>query len=84
MFYSKQEAHSATSVRCPYTVFTVVRNAGKQSPDHWVLCKESQGSRPFSKPMSQPTTALGKTSIAVHQWTAKQFWVDRQSFKQED
>jgi hypothetical protein len=23
-------------------------------------------------------------SIAVHQWTAKQFWVDRQSFKQED
>jgi hypothetical protein len=29
-------------------------------------------------------TALGKTSIAVHQWTAKQFWVHRQSFKQED
>jgi hypothetical protein len=28
--------------------------------------------------------ALGKTSIAVHQWTAKQFWVDCQSFKQED
>jgi hypothetical protein len=27
--------------------------------------------------------ALGKTSITVHQWTAKQFWVDRQSFKQE-
>jgi hypothetical protein len=27
--------------------------------------------------------ALGKTSIVVHQWTAKQFWVDRQSFKQE-
>jgi hypothetical protein len=26
----------------------------------------------------------GKTSIAVHQWTAKQSWVDRQSFKQED
>jgi hypothetical protein len=25
--------------------------------------------------------ALGKTSIAVYQWTAKQFWVDRQSFK---
>jgi hypothetical protein len=30
------------------------------------------------------TPALGKTSIAVHQWTAKQFWVDRQSFKKED
>jgi hypothetical protein len=29
-------------------------------------------------------TALGKTSIAVQQWTAKQFWVDRQSIKQED
>jgi hypothetical protein len=28
--------------------------------------------------------ALGKTSIAVYQWTTKQFWVDRQSFKQED
>jgi hypothetical protein len=28
--------------------------------------------------------ALGKTSIAVHQWTAKRFWMDRQSFKQED
>jgi hypothetical protein len=28
--------------------------------------------------------ALGKTSIEVHQWTAKQFWVDRQSFKQQD
>jgi hypothetical protein len=31
-----------------------------------------------------PRAFLGKTSIAVHQWTAKQFWVDRQSFKQED
>jgi hypothetical protein len=30
------------------------------------------------------TPALGKTSIAVHQWTTKQFWVDRQSFMQED
>jgi hypothetical protein len=30
------------------------------------------------------TPTLGKTSIAVHQWTAKQFWVDHQSFKQED
>jgi hypothetical protein len=30
------------------------------------------------------TPAVGKTSITVHQWTAKQFWVDRQSFKQED
>jgi hypothetical protein len=29
-------------------------------------------------------SALSKTSIAVHQWTAKQFWVDRQSFKQKD
>jgi hypothetical protein len=29
-------------------------------------------------------SALGKTSVADHQWTAKQFWVDRQSFKQED
>jgi hypothetical protein len=29
-------------------------------------------------------TALGKTSIAVHQWTTKQFWVDRQFFKQEN
>jgi hypothetical protein len=29
-------------------------------------------------------TALGKTSIAVRQWTVKQFWVDRQSFKQEE
>jgi hypothetical protein len=28
--------------------------------------------------------ALGKTSIAVHQWTAKKFWVDRKSLKQED
>jgi hypothetical protein len=28
--------------------------------------------------------SLGKTSIAVHQRTAEQFWVDRQSFKQED
>jgi hypothetical protein len=28
--------------------------------------------------------ALGKTSIVVHQWTAKQYWVDRQCFKQED
>jgi hypothetical protein len=27
---------------------------------------------------------LHKTSIADHQWTVKQFWVDRQSFKQED
>jgi hypothetical protein len=27
---------------------------------------------------------LGKTSIAVHQWAAKQFRVDRQSFKQKD
>jgi hypothetical protein len=26
-------------------------------------------------------SALGKTPIAVHQWTAKQFWVDSQSFK---
>jgi hypothetical protein len=32
----------------------------------------------------QPTPALGKTSVTVHQRTAKQFWVDRQSFKQED
>jgi hypothetical protein len=30
------------------------------------------------------TQALGKTSIAVRQWTAKQLWVDRQAFKQED
>jgi hypothetical protein len=29
------------------------------------------------------TAALGKTSIVVNQWTAKQFWVDHQSFKQE-
>jgi hypothetical protein len=29
-------------------------------------------------------SAPGKTSIAVHQWNAKQFWVDRQFFKQED
>jgi hypothetical protein len=28
--------------------------------------------------------ALGKTSIVVHQRTAKQFSVDRQSFTQED
>jgi hypothetical protein len=28
--------------------------------------------------------ALGKTLIVVSQWTAKQFWVDRQSFKQEN
>jgi hypothetical protein len=28
--------------------------------------------------------ALGKMSIVVHQWIAKQFRVDRQSFKQED
>jgi hypothetical protein len=32
----------------------------------------------------QYKTALGKTSIAVYQWTAKQFWVDRKSCKQED
>jgi hypothetical protein len=30
------------------------------------------------------STALGNTSIAVHQWPAKQFWVDRQTFKQDD
>jgi hypothetical protein len=30
------------------------------------------------------TADLGKKSIVVHQWTAKQFWVDRQSLKQED
>jgi hypothetical protein len=29
-------------------------------------------------------SSLSKTSIAAHQWTAKQFWVDRQSLKQED
>jgi hypothetical protein len=29
-------------------------------------------------------SALGKTSVTVHQWTAKQFWVDSQSFKHED
>jgi hypothetical protein len=28
--------------------------------------------------------ALSKTSIADHQWTSKQFWVDSQSFKQKD
>jgi hypothetical protein len=27
---------------------------------------------------------VGKTSTAGHRWIAKQFWVDRQSFKQED
>jgi hypothetical protein len=30
------------------------------------------------------TVTLGKTLIAVHQWTAKQFWVDRQYLKQQD
>jgi hypothetical protein len=30
------------------------------------------------------TAALDRTWMAVHQWTAKQFWVDRQSSKQED
>jgi hypothetical protein len=25
-----------------------------------------------------------RRSIVVHQWTAKQFWVDRQSFRQEE
>jgi hypothetical protein len=33
---------------------------------------------------SSPKSTLGNTSIVVHQWTAKQFWMDRQSFKQED
>jgi hypothetical protein len=28
--------------------------------------------------------ALSNTSVAGHQWTVKQFCVDRQSFKQED
>jgi hypothetical protein len=28
--------------------------------------------------------ALGEMPIVVHQWATKQFWVDRQSFKQED
>jgi hypothetical protein len=39
-------------------------------------------SHPFSARYHKP--ALGKTSIGVHQWTASQFWVDRQSLKQED
>jgi hypothetical protein len=38
----------------------------------------------FCISQASPRAAPGKTSIAVHQWTAKQFWVDRQSFKQKD
>jgi hypothetical protein len=38
----------------------------------------------YNKIMGSSRTALGKTWTADHQWTAKQFWVDRQSFKQED
>jgi hypothetical protein len=34
--------------------------------------------------LGQCVQALGKTSIADRQWTAKQFWVDRQTFKQKD
>jgi hypothetical protein len=50
------------------------------------LLKMWYTSLPFSIPAGTVSyrPALGKTSIAVHQWTAKQFWVDRHTFTQQD